>query len=224
MITVGVWGIIPYFFGRKYAYISFFFFRTWSYLFGKVAFIDYRIYRTERVPRDRSFIFISNHSSYLDAPAILIKTRWSYVPLGKKELAKIPVLGTVFSNAAILVNRSSEESRKESVALMKNLLQTGISILVFPEGTQNRTNQPLAPFYNGAFRMAIETQTNIYPLVVINSGKLMPPKRFYIRPGIVKVVYGEEYSVQGKTMDDLPQIKEELRAQMIALMENNPVK
>jgi 1-acyl-sn-glycerol-3-phosphate acyltransferase len=214
MLILGIPGTIPYFFGRKYGKISFVFFNLWVNLFSVFTAIRYEVRNIEKIDPKRSYIFVSNHLSYLDAPAILIKYVHNYVPLGKKELLRIPVLGQVFDNAAILVDRSSEESRKQSKEELIRVLDSGISIFIFPEGTQNRTGDLLAPFYDGAFRMAVETQTDIVPMVIINSGKLMPPNRFYIRPGKITVVYGKPFPTANKT--DIKVVKAEVRE----IMEN----
>ena len=97
---------------------------------------------------------------------------------------------------------------------LKEVLKQGISILIFPEGTQNRSAEPLAPFYDGAFRIAIETQQPILPLVILGAGKLMPPKKIYIEPGKIKIVVKNEISTEGLTYSDLPALKEKVMAVM----------
>jgi len=96
-------------------------------------------------------------------------------PLAKKELLKIPVFGWIASSAAVIVDRSSGESRKKSMDRLKNILSNGTSILLFAEGTQNRSKEPLQPFKDGAFRIAIDAQEPILPMVVVGAGPLMPP-------------------------------------------------
>ncbi|MDZ7649039.1 MAG: lysophospholipid acyltransferase family protein [Cytophagales bacterium] len=74
-----------------------------------------------------------------------------------------------------VVDRSSNESRKKSLDYLKEILTMGINILIFPEGTQNRSKEILQPFKDGAFRIAADTQKALLPLVVLGAGKLMPP-------------------------------------------------
>ena len=93
---------------------------------------------------------------------------------------------------------------------LKNILAKGISILIFPEGTQNRTDQRLQPFYDGAFRIAIETKQPVMPMVVINAGKLMPPKGIHIQPGTIKVIIGKEIKTDGLQMRDTSYLKEQV--------------
>ena len=93
---------------------------------------------------------------------------------------------------------------------LKEVLKRGISILIFPEGTQNRSQEILQPFYEGAFRIAIETQQPVLPMVIIGAGKLMPPRQFIIRPGKIKIRVLPEISTEGMGFKDLPALKEKV--------------
>ena len=93
---------------------------------------------------------------------------------------------------------------------LKNVLKQGISVLIFPEGTQNRSSEILQPFYEGAFRIAVETQQSILPMVIINAGNLMPPGKLYVKPGKITVIIGKEISTQGLTLQDVSHIKEKV--------------
>lgn len=164
-------------------------------------------------PRDksRSYIFVSNHLSFLDA-AIIVKTfRRPVRPLGKKEIAAIPVFGFIYRNAIVTVDRDSAADRMKSVRKLKAVLGKGISVLIFPEGTFNETGRPLKPFYDGAFRIAIETQTNIRPVLFLDAYSRMPyGKLFTLTPGINRSVFLPEIDVQGLTTDDIDALKQKV--------------
>jgi 1-acyl-sn-glycerol-3-phosphate acyltransferase len=74
------------------------------------------------------------------------------------ETGKLPLFGFIYRNAIVAVDRTNAVSRAQSIRVLKSILRKGISVLFFPEGTYNETDQPLKEFYNGAFRVAIETQ------------------------------------------------------------------
>lgn len=128
-------------------------------------------------------------------------------PLAKKELLKIPVFGWIAQHAAVIVDRSSGESRKKSMDRLRKILLDGLSILIFAEGTQNRTKEILQPFKDGAFRIAIDTQEPILPMVLVGAGPLMPPGTLRIRPGNIKVVVAPEIPTTGLSHEDMPDLK-----------------
>lgn len=128
--------------------------------------------------------------------------------MAKKELLKIPLFGWIARGATVIVDRSSSESKRKSLDKLKDTLLHGISILLFAEGTQNRTREVLQPFKDGAFRLAIDTQEPILPMVVIGAGKLMPPGTVRLRPGVIKIYVGQEIPIEGYSNADLPALKQ----------------
>ena len=200
--------LLPFLFGEKYGTISYQFLKLWSWTFSKLNFIPYRITGKENIHPGKAYIYISNHTSYLDIPGVCLTVPTQIRPLAKKELQRIPIFGWIVKPACIIVDRSSNESRRKSMEHLKGVLKQGISILIFPEGTQNQTKEPLQTFYDGAFRIAIETQQPVLPLVILNAGNLMPPKKFFIQPGTIKIDVQDEIPTLGMTFDDLPALKE----------------
>ncbi|MCO5236113.1 MAG: 1-acyl-sn-glycerol-3-phosphate acyltransferase [Chitinophagaceae bacterium] len=165
--------------------------------------------------KNRSYIFVSNHTSFLDA-AIIVKTyRQPLRALGKKETGNIPIFGYIYRNAIVTVDRSKAADRFRSVQKLKSVLQKQISILIFPEGTFNETGKPLKPFFDGAFRIAIETQTPIKPVLLLDAYRRMPPgKIFTLSPGRSRAVFLEEIAVQGFTIEDIETLKRKVFTRM----------
>ena len=202
--------LIPFLFGERYGNISYKFLKLWSWTFSKLNFIHYEIIGKENIHPGKAYIYTSNHTSSLDIPGVCLTVPSQIRPLAKKELKKIPVFGWIVEPACVIVDRSSNESRRKSMDHLKNVLKQGISVLIFPEGTQNRSSEILQPFYEGAFRIAVETQQSILPMVIINAGNLMPPGKLYVKPGKITVIIGEEISTQGLTLQDVSHIKEKV--------------
>ncbi|MEZ4947344.1 MAG: lysophospholipid acyltransferase family protein [Cyclobacteriaceae bacterium] len=213
--------LIPFVFGDKAAAVGFQFLKLWSWTFSKLNFIPYRISGLENVDKKRSYIYVSNHTSYLDIPGITLTIPTQFRPLAKKELKKIPVFGWIAQSACIIVDRSSNESRRKSMEHLKDILAMGISVLIFPEGTQNRSTDRLQPFYDGAFRIAIETKQPIIPIVVLNAGKLMPPNRVHIEPGTIKVIVGKEISTEQLTLKETSLLKQKVFDTMDGMIVEN---
>ncbi len=214
--------LIPFFFGDHFGNISYWFLKLWARTFSILNFIPYRIYGREHIHPGKAYIYLSNHTSYLDIPGVCLTVPKQIRPLAKKELLKIPVLGWIIDHASVIVDRSSNESRRKSMEHLKDVLRRGISILIFPEGTQNRTTEPLQPFYDGAFRIAIEMQQPILPMVILNAGKLMPPKRMHIEPGTITIKIRPEISTAGLTNADLPALRERVRKEMLEMIAEHP--
>ncbi|MCX6294233.1 MAG: lysophospholipid acyltransferase family protein [Sphingobacteriales bacterium] len=157
-------------------------------------------------------IFVFNHISYIDAMVILKAVRnQSIRGLGKAEIAKIPLLGFVYKNAVIMVKRDDAEDRARSVADLKAAINDNISIILAPEGTFNMTTKPLTRFYDGAFRIAIQTQTPIKPLLFLDTyDRLNYNSLFSVKPGKSRVVFLDEVSVEGYTIDDVAVLRQKV--------------
>jgi 1-acyl-sn-glycerol-3-phosphate acyltransferase len=184
--------IIPAFFGQHAVSVTYFFMKAWSWVFSMLTFIRYDVVGRENIEKGKSYIYVSNHTSFLDLPGIAMTIRGQFRPLAKKELLKIPVFGWITRATCVVVDRSSNESRKKSINYLKEILNLGINILIFPEGTQNRSREIMQPFKDGAFRIAVDTQKPMLPMVVLGAGKLMPPGTIRLRPGRIKIVVGKE--------------------------------
>jgi 1-acyl-sn-glycerol-3-phosphate acyltransferase len=213
--------IIPFFFGQRAGRVGYAFLWLWSWIFSILTFIRYEFYGREHFKKGKSYIYISNHTSFLDIPGLAMLIPGQFRPLAKKELLKIPVFGWIAQAATVIVDRSSQQSRKKSIDRLKKLLNDGLSILIFVEGTQNRSKETLQPFHDGAFRIAIDAQEDLLPMVVVGAGRLMPPSTINVRPGKIKIFVGEEISTAGLKQADIPQLKQQAVTVMKEMIENN---
>lgn len=210
--------VLPFLLGQRFGSIGYAFLWLWSWIFSKLTFIRYKFYGRENFGKDMAYIFVSNHTSFLDIPGLTMLLPGQFRPLAKKELLKIPVFGWIAKTAAIIVDRSSQESRKKSIDRLKVFLKEGISILIFVEGTQNRTKEILQPFHDGAFRIAVDTQQPVLPMVVLGAGRLMPPGTIDLKPGLIRIYVGEEIPTLSLTVKQVSQLKQktfDAMAQMI---------
>jgi len=189
--------------------------RVWADIWFLVIFIWHKKIVEVVHDKKRPYIFVTNHISYLDSAMIPKAYRQPIRPLGKIEMSKVPVFGFIYRNAIVTVDRSSAANRAKSVLLLKSVINKGISVLVFPEGTFNMGTTPLKEFYDGAFRLAIETQTPIKPVLYLDAYRRMPYESlFKMTPGRSRILYLEEISVVGYSIDDLDKLKEEVYAIM----------
>ncbi|ULQ53807.1 lysophospholipid acyltransferase family protein [Flavihumibacter fluvii] len=159
---------------------------TWFFFIG----IRPKVLHEAITAEHRPCIFVANHSSYMDIPMLVNVIREPVRVLGKQEMASIPVFGYVYRKAVVMVNRKDAAQRAKSVNTLKKVLSQGISIFLFPEGTFNESDQPLKDFYDGAFRIALETQTPIQPIIFPDSvNRLGHHSVFSLSAGTCRAVY-----------------------------------
>lgn len=160
----------------------------------------------------QQYVFVFNHIAYLDIPFIMKAIRKQHFRvLGKAEMTKIPIFGFLYKCAVVLVDRNNAHNRAKSVLQLKSIIKKGISIVISPEGTFNMTHRPLKDFYDGAFRIAIETQTTIKPILFLDAyDRNNYNSIFSFTPGKARIVYLEEIPVAGLTVKDVKWLKEKV--------------
>ena len=185
--------------------------RIWSAIWLPLTGIFHRNIYESKPHKHQQYIFVVNHISYLDSAIIVEAIRQPFRPLGKVEMSRIPVFGFIYRVCVVMVNRSNADHRAKSIRQLKSVLKKGISILVFPEGTFNETNRPLADFYDGAFRVSIETQTPIQPVLFLDTFDRMHYSNiFTLTPGRSRAVFLEPVLVTGLNQRDVRELKEKV--------------
>ena len=185
--------------------------KYWGFVWYFMVGIRQRIIYEAPHDASKQYIFVANHISYLDIPPAFTSFNQPLRVLGKIEMAKVPVFGFIYKNTAVLVDRSSPMARAKSVRILKSYLRKHISIFLFPEGTFNITGKPLKPFFDGAFRMAIETQTPVKPVLFVDTlDRLHYRSLFSLTPGICRSVFLEEIPVAGLTANDIQTLKQQV--------------
>ena len=183
----------------------------WYFLIG----IRHKNIYESPLEKDKQYIFVANHISYLDAPMIVKSLRRPMRALGKYEMSKVPVFGFIYRRAVVMVDRRDAEKRAKSVRILKSILRRGISVFIFPEGTFNLTKKPLKSFFDGAFRIAIETQTPIKPLLFLDAYNRMNHESiFSLNPGRSRTIFLETIDVDRYTMADVERLKQDVYALM----------
>ncbi|MDX6180942.1 lysophospholipid acyltransferase family protein [Flavobacterium sp. Fl-77] len=140
--------------------------RIWAkiILFGMGFY--YKIDRDQKLERGKSYMIVANHTSMTDIMLMLVVAKNPFVFVGKKELSKIPLFGFFYKRTCILVDRNSSKSKNEVFKRAQSRLNQGLSICIFPEGgVPDDESILLDEFKDGAFRLAIEHQIPIVPVV-----------------------------------------------------------
>lgn len=158
----------------------------------RLARIRVEIEGLEQVPAHTACIFMSNHVSNLDPPALLPHIPGRTSAFLKRSLMKVPVLGWGMKLGEFVpVDREGRvESAIESVAAARRVLQMGIHITTFVEGTRSRDGRML-PFKKGPFYLAMEAGAPVVPISIHGTEFMMPKGRGRVRPGTAHIVFHE---------------------------------
>jgi 1-acyl-sn-glycerol-3-phosphate acyltransferase len=175
----------------------------------------------EKLDPRRNYVLVSNHRALVDIPLCQVASPIPFSFLAKAETLSYPVVGYLVRNMHLPVDRRSPDSRARGFEPMVEHVRRGRSVHIYVEGTRNRTDEPLLPFYDGAFRLAVATGTPIAVLAIVGSEKLSPPQgSFRIFPfGRVKCVWTETIETDGLTESDVPQLKQRVRELILRELE-----
>lgn len=158
---------------------------------------------------EQPYIIIGNHTSMIDIMVLLKIFKRPFVFVGKKELSKIPVFGYLYKKANILVDRKSPRSRKEVFDQVVNFIKKGNSIAIYPEGgVPDDPKTLLAPFKNGAFRIAIEHSLPIIPVVYYDNKRRFPYDIFKGGPGKLRIKILPVVQTDKLTLKDVNDLKD----------------
>lgn len=161
-----------------------------------------KVKKEREVNRDRSYMFVANHTSMADIMLMLYCVKNPFVFVGKKELAKIPIFGFFYKRTCILVDRSSQKSRKEVFDRAQERLKAGTSICIFPEGgVPDDEAVILDEFKDGAFRLAIDHQIPILPLTFLDNKKRFSYTFFSGSPGLMRAFVHKEIPTKHLTQE-----------------------
>jgi len=190
--------------------------RFWADAFFLMVGIEHWNIYEEAHNKNAEYIFVSNHISYLDIPMMMKVIRGQHIRiLGKAEMAKIPVFGSIYKRGTVTVNRENPQARSRSVKELIAFIHQKISVFICPEGTFNMTHHPLKSFYDGAFKIAIETQKPIRPILFLDTyDRLNYQSIFSLNPGKCRAVYLSQTATEGLTIKDLSDLKKKIYKQM----------
>ncbi|BBZ43154.1 HAD-IB family hydrolase/lysophospholipid acyltransferase family protein [Mycobacterium parmense] len=201
-----------------------FFTSTFSQLSLAISGVQLNVIGKENLTAERPAVFIFNHRNQVD-PIItgaLVRDNWTGV--GKKELAKDPIMGTIGKAMdAAFIDRDDPVAAVESLHQVEELARKGLSIVIAPEGTRVDTTE-VGPFKKGAFRIAMAVGIPIVPIVIRNAELVAARNSTTINPGTVDVAVFPPISVQDWTLETLPQRIAEVRQLYLDTLANWPAK
>lgn len=135
-------------------------------------------------------LYLANHQSFLDTVSIFWAVRRPFKALGKVQLGRLPLVGLLFRIGCIMVDRDRAGSRAGSLVAMSRHFARGGSLLLYPEGRMNPAPPALQPFAEAGIRLAMRQGVTLQPMALAGTGRLLPARRFLIRPGRVRLEVG----------------------------------
>ncbi len=186
-------------------------FKGWMSVFLPLVFCPVRRKGKEHFQKGKNYVVVINHNSLVDIP---VSSPWIPGPnktLAKAEMAKVPIFGVIYKAGSVLVDRKSGNSRLESFAKMQEMLDRGLHLCLYPEGTRNKTDKPLQQFYDGAFITAIKAQKPIIPGLIFNTKAIYPSQSItWARPKIIHIHFLPPVPTEGLTLNDTAALKEQV--------------
>lgn len=195
---------------KKTHYIAHQLYRVWAWIMLPMCFLPVTVInKNKKLPKNG--VYCINHTSYLDIPTLYRSIPGFFSIVGKKEITGMPLIGYVFKRLYISVDRTSLESKRQTLSKCKQALKSGRPMAIFPEGRINSAVSPnLSPFQDGAFIMAIDQQLPIIPITIPYNWIILPGNQRYLKQGHIKAIIHEPIETLGLTISDVNDLKEKV--------------
>jgi len=160
----------------------------WGRFSAKLFGISIDVIGNDNYNPEKHYLVISNHAGMADIPLILGIMNLNLRILAKEELGKIPLFGRVIKQAGfVMIKRGQNREALKSLFAAAEVLKSGRSVHIFPEGTRSATGE-LLPFKRGAFLVAQKGKAPVLPVTIIGSHLITPKKSLKINKGNIKVI------------------------------------
>ena len=171
----------------------------------------------DRIPRDQPVLYASNHTSMFDIWALAATLPGSTRFVAKEELGRIPLVGLAMRRAGhIMIDRFNRARAFEAYEKAAETIRSGISPIVFPEGTRSPSGE-LLPFKNAPFGLAIAAQVPIVPIYVDGTYRILRKGGWRLRSMPIRVQIGEPIPTAGLSASDRDGLRDRVRAAMLDL-------
>lgn len=192
--------------------------RAWGRALLAASFIRVRAEGAEKLDAHGAYVFIANHGSYMDIPALLTALPHQFRFFAKKGLFTIPLLGSHLRRAGHLpVDRSNARNSLRSMTEGARMVrERGTSVLLFPEGGRNPVG--LRDFQEGAAYIAIKTGVPVVPVAIVGMRELLPQGTIHIHSGRVMVRVGDPIPTAGLTLKDRDELTGRMRRELAELL------
>ena len=194
--------------------------RWWARMILAPMLVRLRREGAEQVPKDGPVVFMANHESWLDIPALLALIPVQVRFLAKKNLFAIPFFGwAITAMGFIPVDRKNRRTAVKSFEEAAERIRRGRSVLIFPEETRSR-DANLLPLQRGGFLIAIKAGIPIVPVGIDGARRCLPKFSYLLRPGPITVRFGAPIATAGRGVTDKGELMEVVRREIERLRGN----
>ena len=188
--------------------------RGWAYSTLWICGVKVRVRGLEKVDLRQNYVYVSNHASMFDIPAILAAIPDQIRIVYKKELHWVPIFGWGLKYGSYIgIDRSRGADAMKSLEGAVEKIKNGASVLLYAEGTRTLDGK-LQTFKRGAFNLAVRAGVPVVPLTVNGSFKLLPKRSIVVQPGEVELVLESPIEVKGTGKDEEMRLMDNVRAAM----------
>ena len=185
--------------------------RFWAWLSIKASFSPLEIRGEENLKKFPVAVYASNHTSYMDTPAIFSSLPFQFRILAKQELWKVPFIGWYLNRSGqIPIDTANPRATLSSLTFAAKTLKSGMSLFIFPEGRRT-VDGSLSPFLSGAAFLAIRSQLPLVPMALSGVYDLLPIHTHHYYPCKLTLSVGEPIETKGMTLRQTDELTERLK-------------
>ena len=182
--------------------------RWWCRLVAWSIFARIRVHGVEHVRAGQPYVYMANHSSLIDTPALFAYLPYPFRIMAKRELFFVPFMGWhLWTAGHYPIDRRDARRTVRSLRRVVEGVREGKSLAVFPEGTRTRDGR-LQEFKPGMFKIAIRAGVPIVPVTIRGTFTLLPSTTLAPRPGRVEVILAEPIATRDYDETRLPELIE----------------
>ncbi len=218
-IILCAWGFLLSLFDRKGTVIHAYAAVPWARGILWVCGIKLRVQGLGNVDPHQPRIYMTNHQSYFDIFALLAYVPVDFKFIVKQELMRIPILGFSMKRAGYIgIERDNPRKAIQSMNEAAKRIKEGVSVVIFPEGTRSVDGR-LQPFKRGGFNLALKAGSDIVPVAIINSHRIVPKGSLRINRGSFDLRIGPPIPVGGYTRKNIDRLMKRVWEDMAHMLD-----
>lgn len=206
-IILGTLSLISSLFDRNGA-IQHRFARLWARMILGTIGVKVRITGLDKIDVTKAHVYVVNHLSALDTPALFSSMPCQFRILAKKSLFQYPFMGWHLRRSGqIPIDQGSVRATLRSLNMAAQSMTNNLPLIIFPEGGRSPDGH-LRDFMSGAFYIAIKAQADIIPMALVGTYEMLPINGWHIQPGPAELLVGDPIPTKGMSVRQVDALTE----------------